>query len=139
MLKSRLSVVLVTSVVLAVFDIVMWWKQHSHMWWIRTNIPSRDSDHDRSTDRQLLSKEQFMELLEGIQQLRSRVTKDVTHSIVIIIAHRLIKGEYDQFQAMVEELLEDHQTMASNFRTGHVIVIDDLYDFIPYIAHKMQL
>jgi LEA14-like dessication related protein len=43
------------------FDIVMRWKQHSHMWWIRTNLASRDSDHDGSTDRQLLGKEQFME------------------------------------------------------------------------------
>jgi hypothetical protein len=109
------------------FDTALWMNELQHMWWIKL-FPSQD----------FLDKEQFIGYLNALQQLRTENTVEVTHSTVFISARKLSEEEAHGFRQMVNDVVREHSQQGNIVRIGRIIVVDDLDNFVPPIAHWMK-
>ncbi len=65
-------------------------------------------------------------------------TATVTHSIVLVVARKLTESEENTFRTTVTNILAEHNAKTDACKFGDVIIVDDLCDFIPPIAHKVK-
>ncbi len=111
-------------------------KTEQHAWWIQAKGSKSGTTSSSATlVSETLSEDNFRKMLYWLDQLHSPPTAHITHSIVVVVPRKLKSDECENFQSMVKGVLDTRSQSAA--KIGNVIVVDDLNDFVPPIAHKM--
>ncbi len=124
------------------FDLTLWLKDPKHLWWIQV----KGSDTGTySTSKvlidELVKEETFVKQLKGLKQLvdkSTNVVSDVTHSIAYVVGRTLTRKQRANFEKMVSKVITEHNKQEGAFKIGNVVLVDDLSNFIPPIAHKFK-
>ena len=126
----------------SLFDAILWLKQQQHLCWIQMKgSRSGKKPLSQQVKDNVLTAELFKKYVKRIQDLvraGNSNTATVTHSIVLVVARKLTESEENTFRTTVTNILAEHNAKTDACKFGDVIIVDDLCDFIPPIAHKIK-
>jgi hypothetical protein len=121
------------------FDGLLWLKAKSNLWWLQmTGFDDRKHLSSKQFEKLFLREDNFRNCVKGIRKANNSNTSDITHSIVLVVARKLTEKEERTFKTMVGTVLAEHYVEEGACKIGDVIVVDDMCDFIPPLAHKFM-
>ena len=88
-----------------------------------------------------MSKNELFKDIQRIHMLRTENTKSVNHIIVYLIAHKLSFDEKNNFSKIANKVIQNHKQAygINSSKIESILLVDDMSDFSPTIAHHFSL